>query len=79
MIELLALSSKANLGLSEALSIGQLSKGHAEVLIQTTERFDLVIPVVGSHATAENLHGDMLYYLSEDKLADMHDSPLISR
>jgi len=75
MIELLPLYSKANFGLSEALPVGQLSEGHAQILIQAAERFDLVISAVGPHTAAKNLHRKVFHYLGEDKLSYVHDSP----
>ena len=75
MIKFLALCPKADLCLSEALSIGQLSKRHAQILIQTTEGFDLVISIVCLYATAKNFHGYMFHDLGEDKFACMHDPP----
>ena len=57
MVELLGLRSETNLGFPEALPIGQQSKGHAKVLIQATEGFDLVISIVGLHAAAKTFIG----------------------
>jgi hypothetical protein len=53
VVELLGLRSETNLGFPEAL----LSKGHAEVLIQATEGFDLVVSIVGLYAAAKTFIG----------------------
>ena len=79
MIELLVLRSKTNLSFSEALPIGQLSKGHAEVLIQATEGLDFVVSVVGLYAAAKNFHWYVFHHLSENELACIHDLPQRSR
>jgi hypothetical protein len=69
MVELLALCTKADFCFSEALSVSQLRKCHAEELVEATEGFDLVISVVVFHATAKNFHRKVLHYLSKDKFA----------
>jgi hypothetical protein len=79
VVELLGLCSETNHGFPEALPIGQLSKGHAEVLIQATQGFDLVVSVVGLYAAAKNLHWYVFHHLRENELACIHDLPQRSR
>ena len=43
VIELGGLRSQARLDIAQALPVGQLRKGHAQILIETREALDLVL------------------------------------
>jgi hypothetical protein len=50
MVELRGLRSKTRLDISQTLSIGQLGEHHAQILIETREALDLVLPGVARRA-----------------------------
>ena len=70
------LGAKTGFDISKAFSVGQLRKGHAKKLIETTEGLDLVVPIVSLDATSKGMHWKMFHYLGEDHLSYMHDLPL---
>jgi hypothetical protein len=74
MIELRRLGSKTRLDIPQTLSIGQLREGHAQVLIQTREALDLVLPGITRHAPAERRQRKMAHQLRKNELALMHRS-----
>jgi hypothetical protein len=76
VVELLLLGAKTGFDIPETFSIGQLGKSHTKKLIEATEGFDLVVPVVSLHATTQGMHGKMFHHLGENDLSDMHDLPL---
>ena len=76
MIELALLCPQTGLDIPQALAIGQLSKGHAEILIEARKFLDLEIPVVTIDALMKNRERKMLHYLRENELAGVHGSPL---
>ncbi len=72
MIELRRLRSKARLDISQTVSVGQLREGHAQVLIETREALDLVLPRITREATAERRLRKMAHQLRKPELALMH-------
>jgi hypothetical protein len=46
VIELGDLAAQAGFDIAQTFSIGQLRKGHAQIVIETREVLDLVLPVV---------------------------------
>jgi hypothetical protein len=53
-----------------------LSKGHAEILVETGKLFDLEVAVVAIYALMENMERKMLHHLRENELAGVHSSDL---
>ncbi len=62
MIELVILSLKAGFDISHALAICELSKGHAKILIEAIEFFDLKIALVSFHAFVKDVEGQMPHF-----------------
>ena len=55
VIEFGFLGAQTGLDVSEALAVGELCKGHTEVLIETREADDFVVSLVALHAPLESL------------------------
>lgn len=53
VVELLRGGSETGLNVSQALSVGQLCKGHAQILVPAGEALDLVAAVVTLDTAAE--------------------------
>lgn len=72
VIELGGLGSQARLNIAQTLSIRQLRKRHAQVLIETREALDLVLAAVVRHTAAKRAERKMAHQLRKDELALMH-------
>ena len=72
MIELVLVSLKTGFDISQTLAIGELSKGHAKILVEASEFFDLEIALVSFHAFVKDVEGQMLHYLREDYFPAVH-------
>ena len=72
VVELGLLGTQAGFDVAQALSISQLSKGHAEVLIETRETLYLVASAVARYATAKCGQRQMPGDLREHQLARVH-------
>jgi hypothetical protein len=57
VIELGSGCAKAGLDVSQALSVGELSKGHAKILVPAGKALHLVIPPILFHAPMEFVGG----------------------
>ena len=71
-IVMMKMINKARIDISQALSEGQLRESHAQILIETREAFDLVLPGVTCHAPAERRQWKMAHQLRKHELALMH-------
>lgn len=56
-VPLPVLGTEACFDVSEAFPISKLSKGHTEILIETSEMPDLVVPMVSLNATSKRVNG----------------------
>ena len=74
VIELGALRTQTRLDVAQALAIGQLREGHAQVLVETREPLDLVLARVARDAAMERVQRQMLHHLREHELAQVHRS-----
>ena len=63
MVELGVLGSQAGLDIANALTLGELSESHAQVLVETGEAFDLVVTAVARDATAKRMEGEKVHHL----------------
>src|SRR5450631_3475979 len=63
VIELALLCPQTGFDVPQALAIGQLGKGHAEILFEAGELLDLVVAVVAIDALMENMERKMLHHL----------------
>ncbi len=63
------------LDITEAITIGQLCEGHAQVLIETGKALDSVIATIVSNAAAQSMQGKMVDDLCENDLARIHEAP----
>ena len=69
-----SLRTQARFDVAQALAIGQLGEGHAEVLVETREPLDLVL--AGSALRiGETVQRQMLHHLRENELAQVHRLP----
>ena len=75
VVELARLRAQARFDVAQTFSIGQLSKGHAEVLVETGKALDLVRSAIARHATAKRGQRQMLRDLREHQFAQVHQMP----
>jgi len=66
----------ARFDVAQALSISQLRKRHAEVLVETRKTFDLVGSAIARHATAKCREWQVLGDLREHQFAQIHPDRL---
>ena len=78
VVELVLLGMKTGLYISQAFPICKLSKGHAQILIETGKFFDLEIAVVTIDALMKDMKRKMLHYLRENKFSSVHSSGLLA-
>jgi hypothetical protein len=64
------------LDVAQALSVGQLGKRHAKILIEAREALDLVLAAIARHATTKRRQRQMLRDLREHQFAQVHRNPL---
>ena len=76
MVELVLLGSKACFYIPQALPIGQLGKGHTEILVEAGKLLDLEVATVATDALMKNMERKMLHHLRENELAGVHGLPL---
>ena len=72
VIELLLLGAQARFDVAQAFSVGQLSKRHGEVLVETRKAFHLVGACVARHASAKRRERQVLGDLREHQFALVH-------
>ena len=60
VVELFLLGAQTSFDVAQTLSVGQLSEGHAEVLVETRKAFDLVSSSIARDATAKRRARQML-------------------
>jgi hypothetical protein len=75
VIKLGALSAQARFDVAQALTIGQLCEGHAQVLIKAGEPLDLVFTGIAGNAAMKCLKRQMIHHRRENKFAQVHPSP----
>ena len=64
--------------IAKAFSMCELGKRHDQVLIETTEPFYIMVSLVPGDASAKGVHWQVSYDLRENKLACIHDPPLLN-
>jgi hypothetical protein len=57
---------QAGLDITQALSIGQLGKGHAGVLVPAGEGLGMFVPLVSLNAPAKVVYGQEIHELCKD-------------
>jgi hypothetical protein len=72
VIQLAFLRSQARLDVAQTFAIGQLSKRHAQILIQAGKALDLALPAVSGHAAPKCCQRQMLRDLCEHQLSLIH-------
>jgi hypothetical protein len=72
VIELRGLCPQARFDVAQTLSVGQLRKRHAQVLIEAGEALDLVFGLIPGDAAPEGLQRKMVHQLRKDELACVH-------
>jgi hypothetical protein len=65
VIELIGHCTQTGFNISQTLSVGELSKRHTEKLIQTRERFDIVIATIPFYTIAKMVHGQKVHQLGK--------------
>jgi len=76
VVQLARLRTQTRLDVEQTLSIGQLSKGHAKILIEARKALDLVFSAIGRNATTKRRQRQMLRNLREHQFAQVQRSPL---
>jgi hypothetical protein len=64
--------SKAGFDVSETFAIGELSKGHAEELIETGEGSDTILASIMSHTFVEFVFRQDIHELRKDDSPTVH-------
>jgi hypothetical protein len=76
VIQLVLLGSQAGFDIPEAFAVGQLSEGHAEVMVEAGKLFDLEVAIVAFYALMKGMEWKMLHHLRENELSGIHSSHL---
>ena len=72
MIEFRTLCTQAGFDVAQAFPIGQLTKGHTQVLVETVECLQLVISPVSLDTLPERVKGEMVEQLGKNEFARTH-------
>lgn len=72
MVKLALLRSQTGFDIPQAFPVGELSKRHAEVVVETSEVLDLEVAAVSLDALMEDMERKMLHYLRENELPGIH-------
>ena len=72
MIKLRTLCTQAGFDVVQAFPIGQLTKGHTQVLVETVECLQLVISPVSLDTLQERVKGEMVEQLGKNEFARVH-------
>jgi hypothetical protein len=72
VVQLGALRPQAGFDVAQALAVGQLREGHAEILVEAAELLDPVVAVIARHAPSEGVERQVVHDLREDELAGIH-------
>lgn len=72
VVEFALLCPKAGLDMPQALPVSDLGKGHAVILPQTGELFDLVVAVVTIYALVKDVVRKKLHHLRENDFSGVH-------
>jgi hypothetical protein len=67
------MGTQARFDIAQALAIGELSKGHDHVLIETTEPFGVALALVARDASAKGMQRQVIHQLRENEFARIHD------
>jgi hypothetical protein len=68
-------SSQTGFDISQAFTIGQLSEGHAEVLVPAGESLDVFVPIVSLNTSSEVVYGKKIHELCKDDSSGIHRPP----
>jgi len=79
MIELLRARAQTGYDITEAFSIGQLAKRHANELAPTGKGFYLVVTLVTSHTAVKLLRVDQVGELGKNELSGIHPGSLAEK
>src|SRR5688572_29383343 len=66
--------AQAGFYISQAISVGQLAKSHAQELVPTRERFNLIVTAVAADATLKLLAVNEVGQLGEGKFVGKHSA-----
>lgn len=72
MVELLSAGPKAGFNIPEAFPVGQLSEGHAEILIHAGKAACMIIAPVTVNAFAKFIHRQIVHDLRKDRFPEIH-------
>ena len=72
MIEFCLCCPQTCLDVSQALPVGQLGKGHAEILVPASETLYLVVSIIAFYALPEIVHGNKIHQLGEYGTTRVH-------
>ena len=74
VIELVALRTQARFDVAQALTIGHLGKGHAQILVKTDKLLHLPVTAITRHTAPECVQGQMARQLRKNQFANVHAS-----
>ena len=78
MVEFVFLGAKTGLDVPKAFAIGQLSEGHAQILVETKELLDFEVAFVSADTLVEDVERKMLHDLRENEFSGVHSSALLA-
>ncbi len=72
VIELGVLGAQTGLDVAQALAVGELGEGHAQVLIEAGKALDPMLAPIPTNTASEGMHRQMVHELRKDELASVH-------
>ncbi len=60
MVEFVLLCTQTDFDVAQTFAVGQLSKCHAQILIQSAKVFDSVVALITLNTASERMHGQVL-------------------
>jgi len=75
VVELGMLGAQAGFDVAQALAIGELRKGHAQILVETAEALELVLAAIARDAASQAVQRQVADDLRENEPAGIHLAP----
>jgi hypothetical protein len=72
VIELAALRPQTRFNIAQTFAIGELSKGHAQILVEACKAPDITVALITRHTAPECMQRQMPHQLREDQFACVH-------
>ena len=75
VVEFALLCPKAGFDIPQALPVSDLGKGHAVILIEAGELFDLVVAMVTIYTLVKNVERKKFHHLRKNDFSGIHRQP----